>query len=342
MGFSGMAWKKNVLMWLILLAALTPAAAQELHQLSVLQLARRCQEAAKEGDFITMEECVRRLVKMAPDLPQSFLGQSLICMYQDDYAKALDNCKRAEQLDPQNADVIACRGKVLLEFGFLDCAAEIVRPALAIDPKNDPALSVCVDVLYHRKQYEAALDASAAAIKMVPLSKDLHEKHVKALLRLKRYDIALEEVNQMIAHQPKHATHYLLRAKIQGLRGDLAQSLADTARALELSPNHLEVIANSAWLYATNPVAGFCDGKKAVQLATRACEIVKWKNHELLGGLAAAEAEAGLYDEAIQHQQEVVDWYLTNFPQHFRLPSAKKQLSLFKQRKPYRDLEEAD
>ncbi len=314
---------------------------QELTQLTEMQLAREVRTAAINGDFKRLKECSQRLVQIAPRLFVGHLALSLILTHEDEYERAMASCRKAAELDPTEPQIEACMARVFYEFGYLDQALECSRKTLAMDARNDLATEVGVMVLFSRKQYESALETSGAVLRLIPLA-EVRSKRILILLRMKRYDQALEEADQMIAQQPEKAANYLLRAKVHGLLGNLTKSQADAARAAELAPNHLEIIANSAWLYATNPVPGFCDGKKAVQLATRACEVVKWKNHELITYLAAAEAEAGLYEEAIKHQQEVVDWYMTNFPQHFRLPAVNKQLSFYRQHKPYRDLEEVD
>ena len=60
-------------------------------------------------------------------------------------------------------------------------------------------------------------------------------------------------------------------------------------------------------IMATCPESKFRDGKKAVQLATRSCELTQWKNPIILDTLAAAQAEAGYYDAAVKSQTKAIE-----------------------------------
>ncbi|MBA4066529.1 MAG: hypothetical protein C0501_23060 [Isosphaera sp.] len=64
---------------------------------------------------------------------------------------------------------------------------------------------------------------------------------------------------------------------------------------------------NIAWLLATAPFPSLRDGRRAVAYAIRACELNRWSSIEFLETLAAAHAEAGEFDKAVEWQQKVLD-----------------------------------
>ena len=77
--------------------------------------------------------------------------------------------------------------------------------------------------------------------------------------------------------------------------------------AVQLDPKDAAAHNSLAWLLATGPQERFRDGKRAIDHATRACELTKWKRSAYLDTLAAAYAEAGKFDKAVEFQQKAVE-----------------------------------
>ncbi len=115
-------------------------------------------------------------------------------------------------------------------------------------------------------------------------------------------------------------------------KGEYDIAIADYNRALRLDPKHAYPYNNQAWLWATCPEERFRDGRKAVESATRACELTGWKNCGTLDTLAAAYAEAGDFAAAVRWQTKGMDLAPEGQKADFR-----SRRELYRTGKPYRE-----
>ena len=116
-------------------------------------------------------------------------------------------------------------------------------------------------------------------------------------------------------------------------QGDVEGAIGCYREALRLDVKYANAHNNLAWILATGP-NGVRDGKLAVEHATRACELSAWKDPVWIDTLAAAYAEAGDFDKAMEYQKKAL-----SFPKLAKAHAedGRKRLELFAQKKPFRD-----
>ena len=71
-------------------------------------------------------------------------------------------------------------------------------------------------------------------------------------------------------------------------------------------PDNLSVALRLAWMLATSPEPDLRNGSEAVRLAERVYRTAGYNNPRALDVLAAAYAETGRFDEAVQKAQEAL------------------------------------
>lgn len=92
-----------------------------------------------------------------------------------------------------------------------------------------------------------------------------------------------------------------------------------------------------AWMLSTSLHESLRDGEQATKDATRACELTEWKNFGILDTLAAAYAEAGDFEKAVEWQTKAIELA----PKDQR-EDLQARLELYEASKPYRELPAAE
>jgi protein O-mannosyl-transferase len=153
-----------------------------------------------------------------------------------------------------------------------------------------------------------------------------------------KLDDAARLLQESVRLKPYWAPSYRDLARVFALQHRLDDALACDKAALRVAPADPDNVNNLAWIYATCPRADLRNGAEAVKLATRACEATQRKNIAILDTLAAAFAEVGRFDAAIETVGEMRAVAEANFDTNMaRL--AQQRLELYQAQKPLRDEE---
>jgi len=144
------------------------------------------------------------------------------------------------------------------------------------------------------------------------------------------YDQAISDFDQAIEINPRYNKAYNNRGIVYRLKGQYDRAVSDFNKAIEINPLDAEAYNNLAWLFATAKAPGFRDGKKAVELAMKACELSDWKNAEYVDTLAAGYARMGDFDNAVKWQEKALGYSKSPGPSEFQ-----QRLNFYREHKPW-------
>jgi tetratricopeptide (TPR) repeat protein len=180
----------------------------------------------------------------------------------------------------------------------------------------------------------ARIQDLSMAIARSPRDPKFYVERAQAYEANGQYKTALADLDEAMTLRPDSAKYRYLRGIAYAYAGDEQAAKQDFARAEAMEPDSAESYNARAWLMATAPDPQMRDGKKAVESATRACEMTNWNDPDMLGTLAAAYAETGNFADAIKWQQKALD--LTSPTLLVTFNERQARLALYQNHRPWR------
>ncbi len=266
------------------------------------------------------------------DKARNNLGKVLYTQGKDEGAVA--QFTEALRLNPGFADAHNNLAVVLDKQGKYEAAVAHFTEALRLNPNLADAHDNLGTILSSRGKYAEAETHYAEVARLRPGDEKAHNNLGKVLFKRGKYEAAAAHFTEALRLNPGSVdAHYNLGLVFSHL-GKYEAARAEFAEATRLQPGDPRSYNAAAMIMAACPAAKFRDGKKAVQFATRACELTKWKNPIILDTFAAAQAEAGDFDAAAKSQESAIE-LLTDKQQK---DDYRSRLVLYQAKRPYRQV----
>ena len=216
------------------------------------------------------------------------------------FREARSSVEQALAADPEFTRAHVFRGFLSLQLGEADVSQRAFERALALDPRSPAAyhgLGFSLAAQGHSAEAAAAFEK---AIEVDPLYFPALRDLGLVQLQLRREGEALAHLKRALQIRPRDpAVHFHLHTAHLRL-GELADAIRHLDHAAALNPDDVQARTLLAWYLATVPDEDLRMGEQAVELAREACEATEWKRPEPLDALAAAYAEVGDFERAVE------------------------------------------
>jgi tetratricopeptide (TPR) repeat protein len=247
--------------------------------------------------------------------------------------KAIDDYTAAIQLDPKYMSGYYCRAIQYSNKRDYKLALRDVNMAIQLDPKYADAYHNRGAFHGHTGEFDKAIADYSEAIRLNPRSASTFANRALAYRNIEKSDKAMADYDRVLQITPKDSEDYSARGHTYFVKDDYKAAVSSFRKALQLSPENHSALGGLAWVRATCPETALRDGKEAIRMSTRACELSKWSEQDHLQALAAAFAESGDFDKAVKYQTQAINM---KSAYGSLLEEARERLAFYRDHKPWR------
>lgn len=212
---------------------------------------------------------------------------------------AIRSYTEAIELRPLDPVMYSGRASAYMKTKRYQDALKDCDEAIRLNPDSGPFVAKRGDLHHMWGNYEEALRDYAGALRIDPNQADVYNNRAELQKTHRRWDLALPDYNKAVELDASDADTLSNRALCHLDLGNWREAIADLEHLLTLTPDDAEPRSNLAFALAASPDAAVRDGKRAITIATKACELTQWKNVKHIDVLAMAHAETGDFDQAL-------------------------------------------
>lgn len=253
-----------------------------------------------EGNTDHAIELLKRALSCQPNYVAALTDLSNLLEKRGAHDRALELALQAADADPKAYETQVNAGLLLLRAGRVDEAAAAFVRAAELNPAVAPQLVGQAIKLHDAGNTEAATVLLNALAKGGSAATDARYQIARWLSAAGDTAGAIRTYRSVLTLSPAHkgAVSALVSLYLSAKRVRDAVDVLESA--LSHAPKSVAILRPLASLLATVPDETIRDGKRAIELATRALRQGDDKDPVLLATLAAAYAESGNFDEAVR------------------------------------------
>jgi tetratricopeptide (TPR) repeat protein len=247
---------------------------------------------------------------------------------------AISQYEKSLELHPDYAQAHYNLGNALLEKGEIDQAIAHCLEALRLEPNDSDEHVALGNALMAKEDVDGAITHYQTALTLYPDDVNAHYNLANALLWKGNVADAIHHLEKAVALQPTLTDAHINLGNIFSKQADAREAIFHYEEALKISPRLPVAQTNLAWVLASCADLSLRDGARAIELAESANRSFDGKNTIVLHTLAAAYAQNGQFDKAVETAQGALKLALDQ-NQGALADDLRREIRLYQARHPY-------
>jgi tetratricopeptide (TPR) repeat protein len=277
---------------------------------------------------------ITRAIELRPENAMAYTLRARLRVMQEDVQAALKDLDQALRLDPSDVSALLIRSRLRQTQGDLAAAKADVERALLLSPTLPQGLLIRSMISADEGRLGDAIADMQTLLKQDPENLGWRMQLAGYYLQDRRPSKAIGLFDELLKEDQENWLARQARADTLLSVGKHEEAIADFERLLKQQPEDDSILNNFAWVLATSPEDRLRDGKRAIELATKACELTEYKAPHILSTLAAAYAETGDFETAVKWSRKAVELGVEDDEVDEQL---QNELDSYLQKKPWRE-----
>ena len=262
--------------------------------------------------------------------PENYHLRGIAYSVHKQYDKAIADFEASLRKRPNTVGVLNNRGQVHYLQKNYDTAIKDFTAAVTNAPDHFIALNNRALCLIAKEEYDSAMRDLNAALKLNKEYPEALNNRGVVFSKKADYRAAIKDYSEALKIDDKYIDAYGNRSFAYRQLKKFKEAMADLRTAMEKNPLDYKPVNDLAWVMATAAERKVRDPRKALELATKACQMTQYKNWNALDTLAAAHAANGDFKSAQQWvataMEAAPEDKLDDLEEHMELIQAKKPI----------------
>ena len=263
-----------------------------------LSFVRAAWEYLRANDYGNAEQQCRKAMEINPENARAYYFLGLAKFGQNEHDEAIKYLLQAARRDPGKGEIYTNLGVAYIAKGMLSEAAGYLQKALQIDPNDGGAHYNLGVVMLRRADKQGAIKCMSNAVRLKPDDHEVHYDLARVLDEEGHIDQAMEHYLRTVQLKTDHAMAHARLGMALCAKGAFKDGLPYLSRAVDLNPADTSLRYNLGITLARL--------KQHNQAITQWLLILRRepRNADVLSCLAASYAETGRLDEAFKSLEE--------------------------------------